>query len=269
MELFKGFNRDLTCRGFQYKEGKTYEEREADLCSAGFHACENPIDCFGYYAPATSVYHSVDLDGVTDQHSNDTKRVGTKITIGAEIGLRGVIEGAIKFVFERTDWKKGNSVSGDQAGAQATGYQAGAQATGYQAGAQATGYHAGAQATGYQAGAQATGDQAGAQATGYQAGAQATGYQAGAQATGVMACASAVGVGSTAFADGKHAVACAIGAGTKAKGTIGAWLVIAERGEWNGNCYPIITVKTEKVDGEKIKPETWYKLENGEFVACK
>lgn len=221
MKAYKGFNRDMTCRDFQYEQGKEYQEEKADLCNAGFHVCENPLDCFSYYAPAGSVYREVELDGVSDETSDDTKRVGKKIKIGAEIGLRGVIEGVIKFIFERTDWKNEESTTGDRAGARATGYRAGA---------------------------------------------QATGDRAGAQATGIMACASAVGIESTAFADGKHAVACAIGEGTKAKGTLGTWLVIVERGEWNGECYPIITVKTGKVDGDAIKPDTWYTLKNGEFV---
>ena len=81
-----------------------------------------------------------------------------------------------------------------------------------------------------------------------------------------MAGAQAVGRESTAFADGAHAVACAIGKDTRAKGSLGAWLVVVERDEWDGACYPIITVKAAKVDGVSIKENTFYKLENGTFI---
>lgn len=59
MKAYKGFNKDMTCRGFQFEEGKSYEEKEVKLCSKGFHACENPIDCLNYYRPSNSVYHEV------------------------------------------------------------------------------------------------------------------------------------------------------------------------------------------------------------------
>lgn len=65
IKAFKGFMPDMTCRGFQYEEGKEYETDRAKLCEAGFHACEHPLDCFGYYEPGVgSVYHEVELDGV-------------------------------------------------------------------------------------------------------------------------------------------------------------------------------------------------------------
>lgn len=67
MKAYKGFNKDMTCRGFQFEEGKTYHEKYADLCQSGFHACENPLDCFEYYAPGQSVYHEVELEDVSDQ----------------------------------------------------------------------------------------------------------------------------------------------------------------------------------------------------------
>ena len=114
-------------------------------------------------------------------------------------------------------------------------------------------------ATGYQAGAQATGDRAGA---------QATGCHAGAQATGIMAMASANGYKSAVIIDGSQAVGCALGYRSKAKGTLGSWLVIAERDDWDydSGSYPIKQVKAVKVDGETIKADTFYILKDGEFV---
>lgn len=79
MKAFKGFNKDMTCRGYQHEIGKTYETDEAKMCSSGFHACENPLDCFKYYSPATSKYCEVELDDNGERNSDDTKVVGKKI----------------------------------------------------------------------------------------------------------------------------------------------------------------------------------------------
>ena len=100
MKAFKGFNKDLTCRGFQYKVGETYEEEKAELCHAGFHACESPVACLQHYNPATSVYHEVELEDVSNEKDADTKRVGKKITIGAEIGVPEICSLTFEYVKE-------------------------------------------------------------------------------------------------------------------------------------------------------------------------
>ena len=87
MKAYKGFNKDMTCRGFKFEEGKTYEESEAILCKRGFHACTNPIDVFTYYPPATSVYHEVELDDVSKGEEEDTKICGRKIKIGKQLNF--------------------------------------------------------------------------------------------------------------------------------------------------------------------------------------
>ena len=101
MKAFKGFNKDMTCRDFQFKEGETYHEDNAKLCSSGFHACEDPLDCLGYYAPAGSIYREVELDDLTDDHEEYSKRVGKTIKIGAEIGLPGIIKAHFEYVKSR------------------------------------------------------------------------------------------------------------------------------------------------------------------------
>ena len=102
MRMFKGFTKDMKCRDFQYEEGKTYEEPEARLCDKGFHACEDPIDCLNYYAPAESKFHEVDLDEVSDERSSeDSKRVGRRITIGAEINFMNIAKAHIEYVNEK------------------------------------------------------------------------------------------------------------------------------------------------------------------------
>ena len=87
MKAYKGFTKDMKCRDFQYEVGKTYEEPEAELCRKGFHACEAPIDCLRYYDPAHSVYHEVELDATEEREEGDTKRVGKKIKIGAQLDI--------------------------------------------------------------------------------------------------------------------------------------------------------------------------------------
>ena len=100
MKAYKGFDKELKCRGFQFEIGKEYEEDSADLCEKGFHACEYPLDCFSYYKPSDSRFCEVDLDA-TDETEDDSKRVGKKIKIGVEIGIKGLVEAAVKFVFEK------------------------------------------------------------------------------------------------------------------------------------------------------------------------
>ena len=111
MKAYKGFNRDMTCRNFQFEAGKTYEEENAKLCDSGFHACVDPLDCFNYYHPGQSVYREVELDDNGERHTDDSKVCGKKITIGAEIGLPGIIKAHFDYVksnciMERTDPKQ-------------------------------------------------------------------------------------------------------------------------------------------------------------------
>lgn len=102
MKLYKGFDKDLKCRDYQFEVGKEYEEEKADICNCGFHACENPLDVFGYYPPADSRYCEVDLD-VNDQKSDDSKRVGKHIKINAEIGLPGLIKAGVEYTKDQVD----------------------------------------------------------------------------------------------------------------------------------------------------------------------
>ena len=122
MKAYKGFNRDMTCRDFQFEEGKTYEEENAKLCDRGFHACVDPLDCFNYYYPGHSVYREVELDDNGESHADDSKVCGKKITIGAEIGLPEIIKAHFDYVksnctMERTDPKQ--ATAGDRGAATA------------------------------------------------------------------------------------------------------------------------------------------------------
>ena len=135
MKAYKGFNRDMTCRGFQYEEGKTFHEKDAIPCEKGFHACENPLDTFNYYAPANSVFHEVDLDEVAERHSNgDTKLCAKTIRIGARLDVAGICKAHFDYVKAKCIPANGR-VAGDKESA-AAGEQ-GSAAAGYQGSAAA------------------------------------------------------------------------------------------------------------------------------------
>jgi len=251
VKTYKGFDKNLKCRDFQYEIGKEYELKESPkCCNVGFHSCENPLDVFSYYSPGQgNRFCEVVAGGKVDRHEEDSKVASSKITIGSEISFKTIVEASVRFVFNKCKWKKSNNTTGDRSGSQATGDRSGSQATGYQSGSQATGYKSGSQATGDQSGSQATGDRSGSQATGYRAMSTTNGIESRSQIT------------NTKEIKSKNSIACAFGKDSIARAPIGNWIIISE---WdNGN---IKTIKTAKVDGKKIKANTWYKLKNGRFV---
>ena len=276
MKAYKGFNPDMTCRGFQYKEGETYTEEKASLCNSGFHACEDPVDCFAYYDPAQSVFHEVELDDVDGTRDSDSKVAAKKIAIGAKIDFASMIKASIDFRFSKTTEEKGGQATGYRGAASATGDSGAASATGYSGAASATGDSGAASATGDSGAASATGDSGAASATGYRGAASATGNRGAASATGNRGAASATGNRGAASATGdrgaasatgKAGIALAAGVECKAMGALGCWIVLTER-VWDdeGHYYRIKEVRALEVDGVNIKPEVWYMLKDGEVV---
>ena len=256
MIVYKGTDKDMKCRDFQFELGKEYEEAEAKLCEKGFHGCEYPLDVFGHYAPADSRFFVADLDGVTDEmQSDDTKRVGTKVTLRAEIGIPGIVKAAVEYIKERTGKTE-----------DATGYQSAATNTGDRSAATNTGDRSAATNTGDWSAATNTGDQSAATNTGNWSAATNTGDRSAATNTGDRSAATNTGDRSAATVEGKESVAIVTGIDSKASGALGCWLVLTERDAWNGEIYPIKEVRAVKVDGETIKPGVFYKLQNGEVV---
>lgn len=238
MIVYKGTDKDMKCRGFQFELGKEYEEAEAKLCEKWFHGCEYPLDVFAHYAPADSRFFVADLDGVTDEmESDDTKRVGTKIKLLAEIGIPGIVKAAVEYIKEKAESSDNH--------------------TGNRSAATNTGDWSAATNTGYQSAATNTGNQSAATNTGYRSAATNTGNWSAATNTGDC---------SAATVEGKESIAIVTGIDSKASGAIGCWLVLTERGGWNGETYPIKEARAVKVDGETIKPGVFYKLQNGEVV---
>lgn len=108
MRAFKGFNKDLTCRGYQYEEGKEFHTERAECCDTGFHACEYPLDCFGYYDPAHSVFHEVELSGEMDKSGDNTKVCATDIKIGTRLSIAGFVKMAIDFTMSKVNKEAGS-----------------------------------------------------------------------------------------------------------------------------------------------------------------
>ena len=133
MQGFKGFDKDLKCRGFQFQVGGKYEEADAKACEKGFHFCENPMDVFGYYPPAESRYAEVVGEGKTDKDNDDSKVACSKLRVGVEIGISGLISAGVKFILEKVDWaNKKESNTGYQSAATVDGKESVAIATGYE-----------------------------------------------------------------------------------------------------------------------------------------
>ena len=209
---YKGMDKDMKCRGFQYEVGGEYETDEAKACECGFHACEYPLDVFNYYPPAGSRFFEVEQSGNLSKSGEDTKVASTKIKIGAELSIACLVKAAVEYTKERCTQDEAASATGDQGAASATGDQGAASATGNWGAASATGYRGAASATG--------------------------------KASAAMAC----------------------GIEGKAMGSLGCALFLVERGECDGETYPIVAVKAAIVDGGNVKPGVWYTLRDGELV---
>ena len=169
MKAYKGFNKDMICRGFQFKEGETYHEDEAKLCESGFHACEDPLDCFSYYTPNESVYHDVELDDVSTERNYDTKVVAKTIKICGEIEFLGIAKAHVEYVLSQI--KDGNKKSAhkedNRSAATNTGNCSAATNTGNWSAATNTGDRSAATNTGNWSAATVSGKDSVAIATGY------------------------------------------------------------------------------------------------------
>ena len=251
MATYKGFNKDMTCRGFQYEEGKEYEENEAIACEKGFHACEYPLDCFNYYSPNESVYHVVEQSGEISKHEDDSKVASTKIKIGAEINIAGLVKAAIEYTTKRINPE---AKSDENYGVSS-----------------ATGYKGASSATGDYGASSATGDYGASSATGDYGASSATGSCGASSATGSCGASSATGYKGASEAGNPESIAIAWGYHGKAKGVLGSYLVLAdwegdEGNYWTPNEWTLKGAKMVRVDGDNIKADTWYTMLNGEIV---
>ena len=299
MKLYKGFDKNMKCRDFQYEEGKTYTHPGTPkLCDEGFHACEVPLDCLKYYSPAEgSIYREVEMEGDTDEHGEDSKRVGKVIEIGAKLRIRDLVRFSIDIFKKNTEgspaassgYKSTAATSGDKSTAATSGDYSTAAISGDKSTAATSGDKSTAATSGYKSTAATSGDYStaaisGGYSTAVTSGGYSTAVSSGYKSTAVTSggystaatsgdkstaatsggYSTAVTSGgySTAVVEGKESIALSGGYKSMAKGTLGCWLVLAERDDEDH----ILGVKAIKVDGVQIKPETFYILKDGEVV---
>ena len=265
MKAYKGFDKNLKCRDFQYEIGGEYTEENAQLCERGFHACEYPLDVFGYYPPTDSRFCEVELDDVSAERKGDSKVCAKHIKISAEIGIVGIVKASVEYIKSKISGEPA-STSGYQSAATNIGYRSAATNTGDLSAATNTGDQSAATNIGYRSAATNTGYQSAATNTGDQSAATNTGYRSAATNTGDQSAATNTGYRSAAEVSGRDSVAIAAGAKSKVRGAIGCAIVCVERGEWNAETYPLLAICSAIVDGEKIKADTWYTVKNGEFT---
>ncbi|ECB3685670.1 hypothetical protein DJ153_11045 [Salmonella enterica subsp. enterica serovar Kentucky] len=301
---FKGFNKDLTCRDFQFAIGETFHhDGKVEACGSGFHACECPFDVFSYYPPAESRYAETISFGVIDrEEEGDTKIASASITIKSELTLPQFIQRGIEWIWSKIDksleqqimtgnrsaatntgnrsaatntgdWSAATNTgyqsaatnTGNRSAATNTGYRSAATNTGDWSAATNTGYQSAATNTGYQSAATNTGYQSAATNTGNRSAATNTGYRSAATNTGYQSAATNTGDLSAAEVSGSQSVAASLGIEGKARASEGGAIVLCYRDE-DGE---LIHIRASKVGENGIMPDIWYQLnEDGEFVEC-
>ena len=224
MKAYKGFNKDGTCRGFKFEEGQTYREDKAKLCRAGFHACEDPLDCLQYYAPGSSDYREVELEEVSPERQDDSKVCAKVIKIGAKISVRQICDLHFDFVRSKCTTEKSGGDESSLSGGDRSSLSGGDRSS-------LSGGDESSLSGGYRS-SLSGGDRS-----------------------------VTAGMGSASV--GKNGLAVVRGNGCKVRGGIGAVLVIAEERHISRD---IDKWRAVVVDGEQVKPDTWYTLQNGELV---
>lgn len=146
---YKGFDKDMTCRGFQYESGKDYTyDGDIECCRSGFHFCENPLEVLSYYPPATSRFCEVEGSGNSDGENDDSKISVSNLHIGLEIGLSGLIQAGIKFILDKVNYNNNKATNtGDRSAATNTGNYSAAEVKGKESIAIAAGYNSKASGT--------------------------------------------------------------------------------------------------------------------------
>ena len=248
MKGYKGFDRDLKCRGFQYEIGKTFTHQgEVSLCNSGLHFCENALRVLDFYDP-TQRFAEVEAEDVVTETASDSKRVAKTIHIKDEISLSSLIQCGVKFILDKVDFANAKESN--------TGDNSAATNTGYSSAATNTGDNSVATNTGERSAATNTGDNSVATNTGNRSAATNTGDNSAATNTGER---------SAATNTGKDGTAISIGIEGRASGSIGNFLVLAEW-EFKNSVWKRIAMGLAKVDGKKIKADTFYVLKNGKFI---
>ena len=304
---YKGFDKNLKCRDFQYEVGKEYEmDGDIKCCERGFHACESPLEVFDHYDMLNSRFAEVEQSGKIDKEENTTKVCSSRIKVKAELKIADIINLGVEWIKDVTSPAKlkketdlndnGNNYaqigssgysaqigsSGDSAKIGSSGYYAKIGSSGDSAKIGSSGDSAKIGSSGYYAKIGSSGDSAQIGSSGDSAKIGSSGDSAKIGSSGDSAKIGSSGdsakigssgdyaqIGSSGDSakiesTGEHSIVMAAGYDSMAKAKIGSWITLAEW-ERNDNVWVPICVKTEKVDGERIKADTYYKLVDGEF----
>ena len=273
IKSYKGFDKNLRCRDFQYKIGGIYEmDGEIKVCSRGFHACESPFDVFDYYTMIDSRFCEVEQDGNISKEDRRTKICSSKIKIKTELKLADMINLGIEWLKEitlpekiKTSIKDNSSGNYAQIGSSGDGAKIGS--SGYDAKIGSSGYDAqiGSSGNNAQIGSSGNNAKIGSSGDGAKIGSSGDGAKIGSSGDGAKIGSS----GNNAKIDstGKDCVIMCAGINSVAKASKGSWITLSEWSYSEGKQrYIPICVKTEFVDGEKIKADTYYSLKGGVFV---
>ena len=292
IKSYKAFDKNMQCRGFQYEVGKEYEmDGEIECCNRGFHACKSPLEVWGYYDMLSSRFAEVEQSGKIDEEENSTKVCSSRIKIKAELKLADIINIGVEWLKDITSPSKvkadgvlndnGDRIkqigsSGDYAKIGSSGYSAQIGSSGDSAQIGSSGDYAQIGSSGDYAQIGSSGDYAKIGSSGDSAKIGSSGDYAKIGSSGDYAKIDSSGYSAQIGSSGDYAqinstgedsvIMCA-GDESRAKAKTGSWITLAEW-KWSDkkNRYIPVCVKTEYVDGEKIKADTWYKLENGKFV---
>ena len=258
---YKAFNKEMICRGKQYEENTTYEESGNEICEAGvMHFCENPFDVLNYYPLVDengNISDFADVEAIGDIYKEKDKTATNKLHIGAKLGLNGFIKACVDFTIEKTRIESAKDNETDSGGDFA---QIGS-----------SGYSAKIGSSGDFAQIGSSGDSAKIGSSGDFAQIGSSGYFAQIGSSGDSAQIGSSGDSAKITSKGKNSVVMAAGYNSIAKAKIGSWITLAEwirtdKANDSGNYIWIPKcVKTEYVDGERIKEDIFYTLVDGEF----
>ena len=254
IKSYKGFDKNLKCRDFQYEIGKEYEmDGEIKVCNRGFHACESPFDVFDHYTMIDSRFCEVEQDGNISKEDRGTKICSSKIKIKAELKLADMINLGVEWLKEITSPEKIKTSIKDNS----SGYGAKIGSSGYDA-------QIGSSGNGAKIGSSGNGAKIGSSGYDAQIGSSGNGAQIGSSGNGAKIGSS--GYGAKIDSTGEGCVIMCAGINSVAKASKGSWITLSE---WSYSDkkkrYIPVCVKTEFVDGEKIKADTYYKLAGGVF----
>ena len=273
MKGYKGFEPGLICRGKQYAENTVFEEEEAEICSYGMHFCENPFDVLDYYGfinDTGDFNEFAEVEALDEVKTDNNRKFCTKkLKIGAKLSISKFINACVDFAIEKTSTCIADNKisSGDSAQIGSSGNSAQIGSSGNFAQIGSSGNFAQIGSSGNSAQIGSSGNSAKIGSSGNSAQIGSSGYSARIGSSGDFAQIGSSGDSAQIGSSGKDCVICCAGHNSAVKAKKGSWITLAE---WEYSKekerYIPKCVKTEFVDGERIKEDTLYKLIDGEFV---